>query len=104
LAGGWAALDSTTGKILWTTVDPKGSRAEAPVSIANGVMYGCNLDPVNGTMYALSAQTGAVLWSYNSGGACEAGVSIADGVLYWGTGNGQGYGPHKVFAFSIGGH
>jgi len=105
LSGGWAALDSTTGKVLWTTPDPKGSRAEAPVAIANGVMYGCNLDPVNGTMYALSAQTGAVLWSYNSGGACEAGPSIADGVVYWGSGNGQGVGgPHKLFAFSLGGN
>jgi polyvinyl alcohol dehydrogenase (cytochrome) len=103
--GGWAALDSTTGKILWATPDPNGSRAEAPVAVANGVMYGCNLDPVNGTMYALNAQTGKVLWSYNSGGACEAGASIADGVVYWGTGNGQGYGtPHKLFAFSLGGN
>jgi polyvinyl alcohol dehydrogenase (cytochrome) len=103
--GGWAALDSATGKILWATPDPKGSRAEAPVAIANGVMYGCNLDPVNGTMYALNAQTGAVLWSFNSGGACEAGASIADGVVYWGTGNGQGYGtPHMLYAFSLGGN
>jgi polyvinyl alcohol dehydrogenase (cytochrome) len=102
-SGGWAALDSTTGKILWALPDPKGSRAEAPVAVANGVVYGCNLDPANGTMYALNAATGAVLWSHNSGGACEAGASIADGVVYWGTGNGQGYGPHQLFAFSLGG-
>jgi len=101
LSGGWAALDARTGKVLWTTPDPNGSRAEAPVSVANGVVYGCNLDPVKGTMVALSAQTGAVLWSYNSGGACKAGASIADGVVYWGSGDYSGFGPHKLFAFSV---
>ncbi|MBL8352743.1 MAG: PQQ-binding-like beta-propeller repeat protein [Burkholderiaceae bacterium] len=112
-AGGWAALDAKKGKVLWTTKDPLDSRAEAAVSGANGVIFGCNLDQVNGTMYALDAKSGKVLWSYNSGsgvspfvsgvfGACNAGPSIVDGMVFWGTGTFQGApGPKKVLAFGL---
>jgi len=112
-SGGWASLDARTGAVQWTTKDPLGSRAEAAVSGANGVIFGCNLDQVNGTMYALDAKTGKVLWSYNGGsgaspfvtgvfGACNAGPSIADGMVYWGSGAFQGApGPKKVFAFGL---
>jgi polyvinyl alcohol dehydrogenase (cytochrome) len=103
LAGGWSALDAKNGKKLWERVDPNGSRAEAAVSIANGVVFGCNLDPVKGTMYALDSATGNVLWSYDSGGSCNAGPSIVDGMVFWGSGTFQGnpYAPHKVFAFGL---
>jgi polyvinyl alcohol dehydrogenase (cytochrome) len=100
-SGGWAALNVNSGQVLWTTPDPLGSRAEAAVSAANDVVFGCNVDPVNGTMYALDAKSGDVLWSFNSGGACTAGPSVADGVVFWGTGNFRGSGPHKVFAFGL---
>jgi polyvinyl alcohol dehydrogenase (cytochrome) len=112
-SGGWASLDARTGAVQWTTKDPLGSRAEAAVSGANGVIFGCNLDQVNGTMYALDAKTGKVLWSHNGGsgaspfvtgvfGACNAGPSIADGMVYWGSGAFQGApGPKKVFAFGL---
>jgi polyvinyl alcohol dehydrogenase (cytochrome) len=112
-SGGWASLDARTGAVQWTTKDPLGSRAEAAVSGANGVIFGCNLDQVNGTMYALDAKTGKVLWSYNGGsggspfvtgvfGACNAGPSIAGGMVYWGSGAFQGApGPKKVFAFGL---
>ena len=112
-AGGWASLSARTGAVQWTTRDPLGSRAEAAVSGANGVVFGCNLDPVNGTMYALDARTGQVLWSFNSGsgaspfvtgvfGNCNAGPSIADGMVYWGTGAFQGApGPRRVYGFGL---
>jgi polyvinyl alcohol dehydrogenase (cytochrome) len=103
-SGGWAALDAKSGNVQWTTKDPQGSRAEAAVSLANGVVFGCNLDatPAHaGTMYALDAKTGKPLWSYNSGGPCNAGPSIADGMVYWGSGTFTGFGPKKVFAFGL---
>lgn len=112
-AGGWAALEAKTGAVQWTTRDPAGGRAEAAVSGANGVIFGCNLDQANGTMYALDAKTGKVLWSYNAGSgqspfvtgvfaACNAGPSIADGMVYWGSGTFQGApGPKRVFAFGF---
>ena len=110
-AGGWGALDAKTGKTLWTTKDPLGSRAEAAVSGANGVIFGCNLDANLGTMYAMDAKSGATLWSFNAGpptyvnkffsAGCVAGPSISDGMVFWGSGGGQGYGPKKVFAFGL---
>jgi polyvinyl alcohol dehydrogenase (cytochrome) len=99
-AGGWAALDRKTGEVLWTTKDPQGSRAEAAVSATDGVVFGCNVSAA-GTMYALNARTGAVLWSHDSGGPCNAGPSIADGMVFWGTGTFNGFGPKKVFAFGL---
>jgi polyvinyl alcohol dehydrogenase (cytochrome) len=98
-AGGWAALDASKGSVLWTIADPLGDRSEAAVSSANGVVFGCSKG--NGTMYALNAASGAVLWSFNSGAPCNAGPSIADGMVFWGSGNFQGFGAKKVFAFGL---
>ena len=100
-AGGWAAIDVKSGAVKWTTADPNGSRSEAAVSGANGVIFGCNLAGA-GTMYALDAKNGKPLWSFNSGGPCNAGPSIADGMVFWGSGTfiSPG-GPHKVFAFAL---
>ena len=102
-AGGWAALDPKKGTILWTTKDPMGSRSEAAVSVANGVVYGCNLDynPANPSYYAMDAATGAVKWSFVSGGPCGAGPSIVDGMVYWGTGTGRGTGPKWVYGLGL---
>ncbi len=103
-AGGWAALDARTGAMQWTTRDPDGSRAEAAVSLANNVVFGCNMAAGLGTMRALHAKTGKPLWSYNSGAPCTAGPSIADGMVYWGSGTFGLFGPtgpKKLFAFGL---
>lgn len=68
ISGGWAALSRKTGEVIWTTKDPIGSRSEAPVSAANDVVFGCNLAFGVGRMVAMDAKTGAILWSYDSGG------------------------------------
>jgi polyvinyl alcohol dehydrogenase (cytochrome) len=51
----------------------------------------------------LDAKSGAILWSYNSGGVCNAGASISDGVVYWGSGrfSNPASGPQKLFAFAL---
>ena len=100
-AGGWGALNALTGAVLWTTPDPQGSRAEAAVSLAGGLVFGCDMAFGSGTMYALDANTGATLWSYNTGAPCNAGPSIADGMVYWGSGTFQGTGAKKVFGFGF---
>ena len=111
-AGGWAALDRKTGAVLWTTPDPggwvndptlgSGNRAEAAVSATDSVVFGCNLAAGKGTMYALNAKSGEVLWSYDSGGPCNAGPSIANGMVFWGSGTFVSPGgPKKVFAFGL---
>lgn len=99
-AGGWAALNAANGDVLWTTPHPTGDRSEAPVSSANGVVFGCSKLPP-GAMVAMNATTGAVLWSFNSGAFCNAGATIADGMVYWGSGNFLGLGAKKVFAFGL---
>ena len=109
-AGGWAALDAD-GAVLWTTPDPtysgltpNGSRAEGAVSATNDVVFGCNLAPGIGRMVAMNANTGAILWSYDTGAPCNAGASISDGMVFWGSGTFSGQGPKKLFAFGLPGN
>jgi polyvinyl alcohol dehydrogenase (cytochrome) len=53
-------------------------------------------------MYALDAKTGKPLWSYASGGPCNAAPSVVDGVVYWGSGTFVSPGgPHKMHAFGL---
>lgn len=88
--GGWSALDAATGKILWQTTDPAGPNAggfdPGAVSAADGVVFGCSLDYASGTMYAMDARNGNVLWSFPSGSSCNSGAAISGGMVYWGTG------------------
>ena len=99
--GAWSALDVATGKILWQTADPTPATIDrGSVSVANGVMYvGSN----SGQMYALSAETGSILWNFASGGSVIDGPSIVDGVLFWGSGYKEvvGTGNNKVYAFTL---
>lgn len=109
----WAAVAPNTGKIIWqvpdpgfSTVDPgQPAMATGPVTVANGVVY---VPSMSGYVYALSAATGATLWSYNTGGSVNAGAAIVDGTVYWGSGYGyfggdNPFGTHnnKLFAFSL---
>jgi polyvinyl alcohol dehydrogenase (cytochrome) len=84
-SGFWSALDAATGEILWQTPDPQGSFDTGPVTGANGVVYGCSMDPA-GHMYAMDGATGNILWDYPSGGSCQSGAAIVNGMVYWGSG------------------
>jgi polyvinyl alcohol dehydrogenase (cytochrome) len=106
-AGGWAAIDAATGKVKWTTPDPEftppppgqanGARAEGAVTLANGVLFGCNM---NGSMYALNAKTGAVLWHRTADTQagiygpipppCIGGPAVSNGMVFVGSGDGRG--------------
>jgi polyvinyl alcohol dehydrogenase (cytochrome) len=105
--GAWSALDAATGQILWQKADPNfgglGGGPSGPVSTANGIVFGCSLDAL-GNMYALSAATGAQLWSFASGGSCLSGAAIADGMVFWGSGYSNfGFGTpnNKLYAFGL---
>ena len=101
--GIWSGLDAVTGAIIWQTVPSNGGSASGPVTTANGVVFGCTLDP-QGSMYALDASTGAVLWSFASGGSCLSGAAISEGMLYWGSGYsnlGLGTANNKLYAFGL---
>ncbi len=98
--GAWSALDIFTGRLIWQTADPTvGAFDSGSVSVANGVIYAGSQ---SGSMYALDAATGKVLWSFASGGTVIDGPSIVDGVLYWGSGySNPGTSNNKLYAFSI---
>ncbi len=99
--GAWSALNPATGKILWQTADPtKGALDTGAVSVANGVLYAGSL---SGSMYALDAATGNILWSFSSGGSVIDGPAIVGGTVYWGSGYARigGTGNNKVYAFTV---
>jgi polyvinyl alcohol dehydrogenase (cytochrome) len=81
--------------------------AAGPASVANGVVFVGSMDanPQNPTMFALSAATGQVLWSYAAGSSVIAAPAIASGnSVYWGSGYSRlppSSKNNKLFAFSI---
>jgi polyvinyl alcohol dehydrogenase (cytochrome) len=83
--GFWSALDAATGKILWQTADPNSAVDTGPVTGANGVAYACSMDPT-GIMYAMDASSGNILWHFASGGSCNSGAAVANGMIFWGSG------------------
>ncbi len=100
--GSWAALDPRTGRILWQVPDPTpGTVDPGALSVANGVLYAGSY---SGAMYGLEAGTGAILFTFASGGSVIDAPSIVKGTVYWGSGYrniAPGIGNNKVFAFAI---
>jgi polyvinyl alcohol dehydrogenase (cytochrome) len=100
--GSWAALDVASGKILWQIADPTpGAIDIGSLSVANGVLYAPSY---SGSVYAINAATGSILWSYATGGSVIDGPSIVRGVAYWGSGYGHippGVPNNKVYAFTV---
>ena len=87
--GFWAALEPATGKIVWQTPGAPAVKSanQGAVSTANGVMFGGTVN-VAGTMYALDADSGNTLWTFDSGGSVNTAPAIVDGNVYWGSGYG----------------
>jgi polyvinyl alcohol dehydrogenase (cytochrome) len=101
--GFWAALDAYTGAVLWQTADPTGGQDMAAVSSTKSLVFACSMDAA-GHMYAMDPASGTILWSFASGGSCNAGAAIADGTVYWGSGYsklGLGTPSNTFYAFSI---
>jgi polyvinyl alcohol dehydrogenase (cytochrome) len=105
--GSWSALDPGTGAILWQAGDPSGAIALGPMAVADGVVYASSMAgaATAPTMLALKADTGQILWSFAAGSSVNAGATIVDGIVYWGSGYTAfgipGFtGNNKFFAFS----
>ncbi|MEJ8852203.1 PQQ-binding-like beta-propeller repeat protein [Variovorax rhizosphaerae] len=105
--GSWSALDPETGAILWQVGDPNGAIAIGALTVIDGVVFASSMagSASAPTMLALSAATGQTLWSYAAGSSVNAGASVVDGVIYWGSGYAHlgipGYtGNNKFYAFS----
>jgi polyvinyl alcohol dehydrogenase (cytochrome) len=108
--GSWGALDPAKGDVVWQIADPAmtaplgGASVNGPVTVVGGVMFAGSMD-AQGTMYALDATTGAVLWSFQAGGTVYAGPAVVGGVVYWGAGYpagrlGFGTSAQKLYAFA----
>ncbi|MFC7494656.1 MULTISPECIES: PQQ-binding-like beta-propeller repeat protein [unclassified Nocardioides] len=101
-----SGIDAVTGQLLWQTPPPFGGvpfggGTSGPATTANGVVFACALDPA-GHMYALDGATGAILWTYASGGSCLSGAAISEGRLYWGSGYGFfGTPNNKLYSFGL---
>jgi polyvinyl alcohol dehydrogenase (cytochrome) len=109
-AGSWSALDPLTGRILWQTPDPNGAIDLGPMAAANGIVYAPSMGgaPGQANMFALDAARGTVLWSFASGASVNAGATIVDGAVYWGSGYAHlgiaGFtGNTKFYAFTLDG-
>lgn len=111
--GFWASLDAWDGEVLWEVagenppaIAPDDSiinpiaRNYSPVTVVNGVVFAGAMDSL-GTMYAFDANSGKILWSFESGGSVVSGAAIVDGVVYWGSGyeNIGGTPNNKFYAF-----
>jgi polyvinyl alcohol dehydrogenase (cytochrome) len=110
-AGSWAALEPSTGNIEWQIANPSmtaplnGASVNGPLAAVNGVVFAGSMD-AQGTMFAFDGASGAVLWSFPSGGTVYGGAAIAGGVVYWGNGYpssrlGFGSPGGKLYAFQI---
>jgi len=108
-AGSWAALDPATGTVLWRTPDPNGSIALGPLTVAKDVVYVSSMSGAvaDQTMLALDAATGVKLWGYAPGVSVNAGPSLDDSTVYWGSGYAHlgipgytGGGPQYFYAFT----
>ncbi|MCO5582058.1 hypothetical protein L7F22_035949 [Adiantum nelumboides] len=106
--GGWAAIEASTGTVLWSAPNPTLSPPIGPVSLANSeVVFGTSMDR-NGSVFALDAHSGAVLWSATTNANIYGGVSISNGCIFVGCGAstnvGAGYNGTRgdsVYAFCI---
>ncbi|HZB32664.1 MAG TPA: PQQ-binding-like beta-propeller repeat protein [Streptosporangiaceae bacterium] len=101
--GSWSALDPASGKILWQTPDPGGAMDQGPMAVTNNVVYAPSMAGTGDNMFALNAATGAIMWRFPSGGSVLAGATIANNVVFWGSGysNIPGFtGNNKFYAFS----
>jgi polyvinyl alcohol dehydrogenase (cytochrome) len=85
-SGYWSALNPATGEILWQTPDPQASKNPGFVTAANGVVYAGSAAGSGGNMYALDAGSGAVLWTFESGGSVFSAPAVVHGRLFWGSG------------------
>ncbi len=76
------------------------SWAVGPLTHANGVVFAGASD-LKGTIYAMHAQTGEIIWSYETGQSSVSAPSVVDGRLYWGVGYKYGVEGTKLYSFGL---
>jgi len=72
--------------VRWTYTPASNS----PV-VANGIVYAASTNSQNHEIYALDARTGALLWSYTTGGRVYDSPAVSNGAVYFGADDGYIY-------------
>ncbi|MBI4445321.1 MAG: PQQ-binding-like beta-propeller repeat protein [Acidobacteria bacterium] len=102
-----ACLNAYNGEIEWWVHNAYG--ISCAVAVANGVFY---QGMVDGTLQALDAETGKLLWEHRLPSACRGGIAVANGMIFAPHGEpmtaitrsgGPLAGGYRVYAFSIDG-
>jgi outer membrane protein assembly factor BamB len=79
--GNACALDALNGTLKWTRELYVSATYNSP-AVANGIVYvGCG----GNTFYALDAQTGATVWTYETGSSDGSAPTVAGGIVYVGS-------------------
>ena len=68
------------------------SDVQSSPAVVNGVVYFGGEDY---NVYAMNASTGALLWSYKTGGGVYSSPAVANGMVYIGSDD------HKMYAFGL---
>jgi outer membrane protein assembly factor BamB len=66
-----------------TSLPPKNALSQAPMTVANGVVYYASMD-AKGTLFYLEAATGRLLGSFETGATLGCGPSLARGKVFVG--------------------
>lgn len=62
---------------------PQNARSQAPMTVANGVVYYASMDAA-GSLFYLEAATGRLLGSFETGATLGCGPSVARGKVFAG--------------------
>lgn len=68
-----------------TSVPPKHARSQAPMTVANGVVFYASMD-AKGTLFFLDAATGKMLGRFETGATSGSGPSVVGGRVFVGSG------------------
>jgi outer membrane protein assembly factor BamB len=88
----------SNGKVLWKHYIGPGlwyNYYDNPI-IANGVIYVVDYDETRPMIHAIGAKNGTVLWTYFSNEFIWGSLTIADGVMYFGTYHGPVYAVNAI--------
>ena len=76
-------MEADSGEIVQSTANSSNAIVVGPVTVANDVLFAGSSHPT-GTIYAMHAKTGEILWSYATNASVYGGMLVSDGCVYLG--------------------
>jgi alcohol dehydrogenase (cytochrome c) len=98
--GGLAAVDTSTGKVVWSHKYP--TLAVGAATIANDVVF---TETYDGTIYAYNAKTGAALWKTKAPNGINSFPAVTKDMFIVGAGapTGSKKAVNEIVAYSLNG-